>query len=669
MVEFRALGPVEAVVAGRPVRLGAPKQRMLLTLLVSRVGRPVPVDVMLEVLWPEGPPPSAMTSLQAYVANLRRALEPGRAPRTPTKVLRTGGRSYLLDGNVVDVDVHRFERRARAGWEAWNRSDPHRALSEFEAGLALWRGEAYTEVSHAVHVAAEAARLRELRLSVVEGRCAALLAAGAHEVAVAELEAFTKAHPLREYGCELLSRALYRAGRQADALAVLRANQRRLGEELGIDPRPALRDLEREILSHAPALDWRPPPAGRAVPTPSGPPHAPRARTNVLPRSEPAAVDEEIFVGRQGALRQLAAAASAAAAGRGRVVTVSGEPGIGRTSLLRRFAETADAPVLWGACPEHVATPSLWPWRQVLRMAGTHCPGHPVSGPVSELLDGETHRSVDDAYTDAMRLRQFEAIVDYLTGAADAGPLIIVLDHLHQADRSSLRLLAHLAESVPESRLLVAVSYRSDEAAALAGTSAALARAELTRVKLDGLNVTETQALASAMLHREVSDATAGELRSRAGGNPFYLRELIKTLDGEERPDRPRTAPVPVPVREVVLGRVAELPPPAARLLSAAAVAGRRFAIDAVAEASSVEIEKALEAVDTMVAADLMTEDPQRLGWYSFTHGLTAEVLYETMGRLRRAHLHRRIHAAATRTRPEHLLKGVECTRPWSLDE
>ncbi|MFE3253428.1 BTAD domain-containing putative transcriptional regulator [Streptomyces sp. NPDC059209] len=254
-VEFRVLGPVEAVVAGRRIDLGAPKQRAVLALLVSRVGQPVSVDVLLEELWEGRPPPSAITSLHAYVANLRRVLEPDRAPRKPATVLRTRGRAYLLDNRAVDVDVQRFGERAKAGWQALDQRDPQRALREFEAGLALWRGPAYAEVADATHVAPEVVRLEELRLWVVEGRCATLIAVGAHEIAVSELAAFTQAHPLREYGCELLSVALYRAGRQADALAVLRSHQKRMAEELGIDPSPALQHLEREILHQAPSLD------------------------------------------------------------------------------------------------------------------------------------------------------------------------------------------------------------------------------------------------------------------------------------------------------------------------------------------------------------------------------------------------------------------------------
>ncbi|MET8979686.1 AfsR/SARP family transcriptional regulator [Streptomyces sp. NPDC004539] len=254
-VEFRVLGPVEAAVDGRRVDLGAPKQRAALVLLVSQVGQPVSVDTLVDALWEGRPPQSAITSLHAYIANLRRALEPHRAPRTPATVLCTRGRGYLLDSRAVEVDAHRFWEHATAGWQALDRGDPQRALYAFEAGLALWRGEAYAEVAGAPHVAPEAVRLEELRLSVTEGRCATLIAVGSHEMAVPELVAFTQAHPLREYGCELLTLALYRSGRQADALSVLRAHQKRMVEGLGISPSPALQHLELEILRQAPELE------------------------------------------------------------------------------------------------------------------------------------------------------------------------------------------------------------------------------------------------------------------------------------------------------------------------------------------------------------------------------------------------------------------------------
>jgi DNA-binding SARP family transcriptional activator/tetratricopeptide (TPR) repeat protein len=665
MAEFAALGPVEAVVGGRLVDLGAPKQRALLALLVSRVGQPVAVELMLDALWAGHPPPSAMTSLQAYVANLRRALEPNRAPRTPATVLRTSARGYFLDSRVVDVDVHRFAEHATAGWQAWYRNEPQQALTKFEAGLALWRGQAYAEVASATCVVPDVARIEELQLSVVEARCAALLGVGAHEVAVAELEAFIQAHPLREYACELLSLALYRAGRQADALGVLRTTQKRLADELGIDPRPALQHLEREILNQAPALDWQPPRAVAPLTTPSRPTASPQVHTTG-PAPSPAP-DGEVFLGREGALRQLVEALAAAADGRGRVVTVSGEPGIGKTSLLRRFAKLTGVPVLWGTCPEHIAAPPLWLWEQVLRAVGTSFPQRSMPSAVAELLDGETQQILDGADVAGSALRRFEAIVRYLADVSHTSPMVLLLDHLHRADPGSLRLLAHLAESVPASRLLVVASYQPGEAATLAETLAAVARSGMARIELNGLNVQDTQALASALLHRQVSRSTAEALWARTEGNPFFLRELTKLLTSEQRFDQPHTAPVPVPVREVVLQGVARLSPIAADVLSVAAVAGKHFDIEVVAKAASVEIDAALEALDSAVAAGLIVEDQQRLGWFRFTHALAAEALYETTGRLRRARLHRRIGAAAAWAWAGNTDRAAEIARHWLM--
>ncbi len=258
-VQWRALGPVEAVVGGRLVDLGPPKQRALFGLLLSRVDRLVVADVLIEELWSGAPPAAAMKSLRVYVSNLRQVLEPGRATRTPATVLHTRTPGYLLDSRGVEFDVHRFEEHAAAGREALGRAESAQAVDEFDKALRLWRGPAYADAGDATWVVSEAARLEELRLSVVEGRSAAQLELGDHHSAVAELDVHVQAHPLREHGCELLALALYRAGRQAEALAALRGNRKRLAEELGIDPSAALQRLECDILAQASTLDWHPP--------------------------------------------------------------------------------------------------------------------------------------------------------------------------------------------------------------------------------------------------------------------------------------------------------------------------------------------------------------------------------------------------------------------------
>jgi DNA-binding SARP family transcriptional activator len=269
-VELRVLGPVEAVVGGELADLGSPLQRALFALLLTRVDRPVAIDTLIEELWSGKPPADPMASLLTYVSNLRRVLEPRRPPRALAMVLRTQAPGYVLDSRHAEVDVRRFDQLTTAGHEALARADPQQAVREFDTALALWRGPPYAEVGDAAWAVAEIIRLEELRLTVIEGRFSALLERGAHLLVVAGLQAHVHDYPLREHGCGLLALALYRAGRQAEALEVLRAARTRLAQELGIDPGPALQRLEREILAQAPVLDWQPtpviPPAVAALP-------------------------------------------------------------------------------------------------------------------------------------------------------------------------------------------------------------------------------------------------------------------------------------------------------------------------------------------------------------------------------------------------------------------
>ncbi len=240
MVEFRLLGPVEALVEGRPVPLGAPKQRSLLAALLLGRGAVVSRERLVDTLWGENPPASAIQSLQVYVHGLRRAIGRDR--------IETVGAGYRARVDPGELDLERFERGIEQGRRALADGDPGDAAAALREALALWRGPALDVP------AADADRLDEMRLTAVELLNDAELACGRHDGLTAELETLVAEHPFRERLREQQILALYRAGRQHDALEAYRAARRTLVEELGVEPGPALQDLERAVLRHDPSL-------------------------------------------------------------------------------------------------------------------------------------------------------------------------------------------------------------------------------------------------------------------------------------------------------------------------------------------------------------------------------------------------------------------------------
>ncbi|MFG2783713.1 BTAD domain-containing putative transcriptional regulator [Streptomyces prunicolor] len=260
-VGFGVLGPVAAWDgAGDAIALRGPRHRAVLARLLVARRRVVPVGRLVEDLWADRtePPADAVGAVRTFVAALRRALEPERPPRTPARLLVTEGPGYALRAGPGAVDAWRFER---AVTDAATLPAPD-ALNRLEEALSWWRGPAYTDFGDEAWVRAERSRLAELRLHAVERRAEAQLALGRAAVAVPDLDAHVAEHPWREDAWRLLALALYRTGRQGDALAVLRRARTLLVEQLGTDPGPALRRLEADILDHAPQLD--PGPGDRA---------------------------------------------------------------------------------------------------------------------------------------------------------------------------------------------------------------------------------------------------------------------------------------------------------------------------------------------------------------------------------------------------------------------
>ena len=248
--EFRVLGPLEALADGAPIKLGGSRPRAVLAVLLLHSGQVVSTSRLIDGVWAEDPPDTAANVVQGYVSQLRKEL--GR------ETIETREPGYLLRMDHDSLDLHRFETLVSDGTELLERGRAQDAAVLLRESLALWRGPALADVADEGVLRQAAARLDELRLVALERRIQADLACGRHTELVGELEALATEYPLRERPRALQMLALYRCGRQADALAAYRTARATLVEQLGIEPGAELQELERAILQHDPALDLGP---------------------------------------------------------------------------------------------------------------------------------------------------------------------------------------------------------------------------------------------------------------------------------------------------------------------------------------------------------------------------------------------------------------------------
>src|SRR5215218_5974376 len=260
-MEFRLLGPLEVLDAGQQVAVGGHKRRALLALLLLHRNEVVPAERLIDELWDGRPPATAAKGLQVQVSQLRKELARGSDPNGTALVTRASG--YVLQVSPDAVDVDRFERAVAEGERARAAGRPEEALARLRDALVLWRGAPLVDFAYEAFAQDEISRLDELRLVAVEERIDAELALGRHHQIVAELQGLVGVHPLRDRLRAQLMLALYRCGRRADALEAFREARRVSVEELGLEPGPALRELEAQILADSPEL--RPPPRATAA--------------------------------------------------------------------------------------------------------------------------------------------------------------------------------------------------------------------------------------------------------------------------------------------------------------------------------------------------------------------------------------------------------------------
>jgi DNA-binding SARP family transcriptional activator len=665
-LRINMLGEVRATLQGQAVNLGGHRQRAVLARLVVARGATVTTDRLVDAVWPTTPPPSAAGALHAYISRLRRGLEPGRTARNRSGFIVRDGSSYALRIPDQAIDTWRFEEALR---HADTLTEPSEAATVLSGGLALWRGPAFAEYGAEAWARPEATRLTELYEVARERLLAARLDCGDSAVLVPEAEALIAQDPLREERWRLLTLALYRSHRQADALGALRRARQTLAEELGAAPGFALRALEADVLAQSPALDRSPlsaPPGAGTVPSaaPGG-----------------AGAGADLLVDRSLHLAELADRLTAALDGDGGVVLVEGPAGIGKTRLLaevRRLAADRKVLTLTARGSRREKDYGFGAVRQLFENL--------VARRGAELLTGAAAASsvVFDlevpsgpGATAPGRLPDGFAVLNGLyrlaaTLAAE-GPLLLAVDDVQWCDAGSLHFLAHLARNLRGLPLLVAVTLRTGEPHHSGALPTELTDAtSVFRVRPTPLTAEGVTDLVRQALGEAAHETFAAACHRATSGNPLLLRQLLRALrSGGVRPHAEQAATITDigsrAVSQLVLARVAQLPDRATAVARAVAVLGDGAALRDVANIMELPENDVADALASLVRAEII-RDHHPLG---FVHPLVGDAVYRDLPPGERQLRHERAARVldAAGSPPErtaaHLLLSPRRGDPW----
>ncbi|MFY1585873.1 ATP-binding protein [Micromonospora sp. WMMD734] len=624
-LRLQILGPLRVQRGGVELDPGPRQRAYLLVLLLARAGEPVSTTELIDLVWGDDAPATAVNVIHKYVGALRRLLEPGLPPRAVGSYLHRHATGYRLAATAELLDLMAFRGHvgtAAAHLAAGRDTD---ALDAYSRALALWRGPAGDGYPHRPGAVALFAALDgEFFTAAVAAADLAIAAGQPHQVLV-PLRLAAAMTPLHEPVQAALVTALVAAGQQAQALAVFRAVRADLAEQLGVDPGPALSQAYHHALG-------RTAPPGLAVPAvPPGP-------------------TGDGLVGRAGELAALRDATTAAFAGGTALVLVQGEPGVGKTRLLREAtAEAArrGALVVWGQCLDGGGAPSMWPWVQAIRTLLDGMPDGPGAVPVGRELGSllEPRQDVLAAPVlpdNGFPFRLFEQVVAIVAAASARRPTVLALDDLQWGDDASLHLIGHLAARLPGGTTLVGAlrDHAPTPGVALSRMLAAVSRLPgHQRIRLG--NLTESEV--AELIRRETGSTPTPEstrsILARTAGNPFFVRELSRLLT-----DRPRGyAGVPATVRDVVIDRMSGLAAGSSDLLRTAALIGREVELGLLARAAGLDLDRCLEQLEPVQALGMLRSRPDDPFSLRFAHDLVREAVTATTRPAQAGQLHLRI--------------------------
>ncbi|SNT45644.1 adenylate/guanylate cyclase [Streptosporangium subroseum] len=646
-LRLQVLGPLRVWRGESELEAGPRQQAYLLALLLARGGRPTGTGELIDLIWGEDAPASALNVIHKYVGLLRRLLEPDLPPRGTGAYLLKRGNGYLCAAGADLLDLTRFRQQSGAARTARAEGHDSAALDHYLYALRLWSGPAGDGWVHGPAAAPIFAGLNdEYFQACIEAASVALMLGQPTRVLPA-LHLAAAMAPLHEPVQASLITLLGGAGQQAEALAVFNAVRRRLTEDLGIDPGKALKAAHQRVLTQTPATQasaaQTPVTEPSGAPAPSLPPASPT----------PPSGDVNRLVGRSDEIAVLRRAVEPALESSTAVVLLEGEPGAGKSRLMEEIASHAEdrgALVVWGHCLEGEGTPTMWPWVETVSslldvMPEARCEQW-LARDLGHLVGSRVERSEAPTIPDGnARFRLLEQVVGLIAEAAGERPVVMMIDDLQWADTSSLQLLDHVISRLPAGTAVVGALRNRGPSPSLelVRTLAAASRATGHRRLLVGpMSPAEVAELIHLETGVRLAPDVATSVHTRTAGNPFFVQELGRLwgAGSELTTETVLRGTVPMTVRDVVRDRLAVLDGDAQELLEIAALVGQSVELALLARMASLDVGSCLDRLEPVRSLGLVGPTPGDPFSYRFTHDLVRQAVSEAIPPGRATALH-----------------------------